>query len=192
MSEKKDLLVWLDMEMTGLDPDVCVPIEVAIIITSADLEELDHMEAVIWQPDEALDRMQPVVRKMHTDNGLMKRVKASQTSLQDAERQMMQLLARWTKPGEGVLAGNSIHQDRRFLQRYFPVVNGYLHYRMVDVSTLKELARRWYGTEALFTKGQSDHTALSDIRQSIEELKHYRQRVMKPLEDGSTSQGKQA
>jgi oligoribonuclease len=90
-------------------------------------------------------------------------------------------LARWLRPGEGVLCGNSIHQDRRFLDRYFPVLNGYLHYRMVDVSTLKELAKRWYGSEALYTKGAADHTALADVRESIKELSHYRQSILKPV-----------
>ena len=179
MAESRDPLVWLDMEMTGLDPDRCAPIEVALVMTSADLEELDHMEMVIWQPPEVLERMEPFVRRMHTDNGLLKKVQASEFSTADAERKMMAMLASWTKPGEGVLSGNSIHQDRRFIARYFPTVNGYLHYRMVDVSTLKELARRWYGPESLFTKGNTDHTALSDVRASIAELKHYRSALFK-------------
>ena len=177
----RDVLVWLDMEMTGLDPDRCVPIEVAVIITSAELEELDSMQAVIWQPEESLLRMEPVVKKMHTENGLLERVRKAEGGLLDAERKMMGLLARWTRPGEGVLAGNSIHQDRRFLARYFPVVNGYLHYRMVDVSTLKELARRWYGSDALHQKTTSDHTALADVRASIEELRWYRRTIMKQV-----------
>ena len=174
MSEAREPLVWLDMEMTGLDPERCAPIEVAVLITSPDLDELDSMEMVIWQPPEVLDRMEPFVRRMHTENGLLSKVRASEFSVADAEKKILSLLARWTKPGEGVLSGNSIHQDRRFLARYFPTVHGYLHYRMVDVSTVKELARRWYGAEALFTKGNSDHTALADIRSSVAELKHYR------------------
>ena len=180
MAESREPLVWLDMEMTGLDPERCAPIEVAIVMTTPELEELDHMEMVIWQPDEVLDRMEPFVRRMHTDNGLLAKVKASEFSLADAERKMMAVLARWTKPGEGVLSGNSIHQDRRFIAKYFPTVHGYLHYRMVDVSTLKELSRRWYGPEALYAKGNTDHTALSDVRSSIAELKHYRAAVFKP------------
>ncbi len=181
MSEAREPLVWLDMEMTGLDPDRCSPIEVALLMTTPELEELDAMEMVIWQPNEVLDRMEPFVRRMHTDNGLLERVRASEFSVADAERRMLTMLARWTKPGEGVLAGNSIHQDRRFLARYFPTVHGYLHYRMVDVSTIKELARRWYGPEVLFNKGNTDHTALADVRSSIAELKHYREAVFKAL-----------
>ncbi|MBK8010702.1 MAG: oligoribonuclease [Deltaproteobacteria bacterium] len=179
MTEERDLLVWLDMEMTGLDPEVCVPIEAAIVITSAELVELDAMETTIWQPDAVLDRMEPVVRRMHTENGLLERVRTATTSLGEAQKRMLAFLARWCKPQEGVLAGNSIHQDRRFLVRYFPAFDGYLHYRMVDVSTIKELVRRWYGPEALPQKMASTHTALADVRHSIEELRHYRTTVMK-------------
>ncbi len=177
--DRSTALVWLDMEMTGLDPLTCVPVEVAIVITGPDLDELDSMEAVVWQPEAKLLEMEPYVRNMHTANGLLEKIRASENSLQDVERKMLQLLARWFKPVEGVLAGNSIHQDRRFLNRYFPVVDGYLHYRMVDVSTIKELARRWYGPEVLFDKAASDHTALSDVRASIKELAHYRKAIMK-------------
>lgn len=179
MTGARDHLVWLDMEMTGLDPVTCVPLEVAIVVTNAELEELDSMEAVIWQPESKLETMQPFVRKMHTDNGLLGKVRASEHSLLDVERKMLDMLYRWSKPGEGVLAGSSIHQDRRFLARYFPTVDGYLHYRMVDVSTLKELAQRWYGTDVLFDKGTSDHTALADVRASIRELAHYRRTILK-------------
>lgn len=174
MGEPRNHLVWLDMEMTGLDPGHDVPLQVAVVITDGELVELDALEMTIWQPDAVLDQMQPVVRKMHQENGLTKAVKKSDTSLNEAEKKLLAVLARWVKPGEGILAGNSIHQDRRFLQRYFPAVHGYLHYRMVDVSTIKELARRWYGPEALAPKATSDHTALSDTRASIRELAHFR------------------
>jgi len=181
MPESKDHLVWLDMEMTGLDPERCVPVQIALVITTADLHELEAIELTIWQPEEALLRMEPIVRKMHTENGLIEKIRKSETSLLQAERKCVEVLARWLRPGEGVLCGNSIHQDRRFLDRYFPVLNGYLHYRMVDVSTLKELAKRWYGSEALYTKGMADHTALADVRESIKELSHYRQSILKPV-----------
>lgn len=177
MSESREPLIWLDMEMTGLEPHECVPLEVAIVITDPDLLELDAMEAVIWQPDSALSTMAPIVQKMHTENGLLGRVRSSPLSLREVEKKMMLMISRWAKPHEGVLAGNSIHQDRRFLAAYFPVVHGYLHYRMVDVSTVKELVLRWYGEEAAFPKTQSDHTALADVRASIAELAHYRARV---------------
>lgn len=174
MSDPRNHLVWLDMEMTGLDPEFDVPLQVAVVITDGSLSELDSAEYTIWQPDSVLEQMQPVVRRMHDQNNLTKSVRKSETSLHEAEKKLLALLGRWVKPGEGILAGNSIHQDRKFLQRYFPAIHGYLHYRMVDVSTLKELARRWYGPEALAQKETSDHTALSDTRASIRELEHYR------------------
>jgi oligoribonuclease len=183
MPEAKDHLVWLDMEMTGLDPERNVPVQVAMIITTAELVELEAIEITIWQPEEALLRMEPIVRKMHTDNGLLDKIRSSNTSVLQAERKLLELLARWLRPIEGVLCGNSIHQDRRFLDRYFPAVNGYLHYRMVDVSTLKELAKRWYGSDALYQKASADHTALSDIRESIRELQHYRTSILKPAKN---------
>jgi len=179
MSESREPLVWLDMEMTGLEPEACVPLEVAVVVTDPELEELDAMEAVIWQPESALATMAPIVRKMHTENGLLDKVRHSPLSLREVEKRLMLMVSRWTAPHEGVLAGNSIHQDRRFLAAYFPVVNGFLHYRMVDVSTIKELVQRWYGPDALSPKQASDHTALSDVRASIAELRHYRQRVFR-------------
>lgn len=177
VSASREPLVWLDMEMTGLDPEVDVPVEVAAVITDPELNELESYEAVIWQPEHALAGMQPIVRKMHTENGLIEKIKSSPHSLLQVERELVQLVARWCKPNEGVLAGNSIHQDRRFIVRHFPTLNGFLHYRMVDVSTLKELAKRWYEADRLPEKGVSDHTALSDVRASIRELQHYRQAV---------------
>ena len=153
-------LIWLDMEMTGLDPVRCVPVQVAMIITDSELSELDSMEVTIWQPDSVLGMMEPFVRKMHTDNGLLERVRASEIGLQQAERMMLTCLTRWCAYGVGILAGNSIHTDRRFLQAYFPAFEGYLHYRMVDVSSLKELVLRWYGRDAVFVKTLQQHTAL--------------------------------
>jgi oligoribonuclease len=173
-------MVWLDMEMTGLDPATCVPLQVAVVLTNDDLDELDHVELTIWQPEEALARVEPFVRRMHTENGLLDRVRQSDVSLLQAERTMMSLITKWCPYGQAVLAGNSIHTDRRFLIRYFPVFEGYLHYRMIDVSSLKELIGRWYGREALFTKSMNVHTALADVRESIAELRHYRSLAMRP------------
>ncbi len=167
-------LIWLDMEMTGLDPDICVPIEVAIIVTDSNLAELGSMEGVVHQPDTALASMDDFVRKMHTHNGLLDKVRAATESLAEVEERMCALVKNHVAPGGGVLAGNSIHTDRRFVDRYFPRLAKLLHYRMVDVSSLKELVRRWYGEDALFAKPESDHTALRDIRTSIAELAHYR------------------
>ncbi len=181
MDEKKsELLVWLDMEMTGLDPETCVPIEVAAIITTKDLEEIETYHAVIHQDDAALASMNDFVRNMHTENGLLEKVGRSSTSLREADDAVAALVARHCpEEGEALLAGNSIHQDRRFIDRYFPSLEARLHYRMVDVSTLKELVRRWYGDAAKFPKPESDHTALADTRQSIAELRFYREKCFK-------------
>jgi oligoribonuclease len=176
----KDALVWLDMEMTGLDPEENVPIEVAIIVTTKELVELDVFETTIWQPESKLALMSPYVRNMHTVNGLLARVQRSEIELQRAEKNMIATLAKHCAPFDGVLCGNSIHQDRRFLVKYFPAFERLLSYRMVDVSSIKELVKRWYGPSAAFTKAKGEHTALSDIRESIEELKHYRANFMKP------------
>jgi oligoribonuclease len=185
----RDLLLWLDMEMTGLEPATCVPLQVALVLTSADLTELDSMELTIWQPESKLETIEPFVRKMHTDNGLLQKVRESDVAMLDAERKMLQFTARHFKAQEAVLCGNSIHQDRRFLTAYFRAFEGYLHYRMIDVSALKELTRRWYGPECVFTKPSSAHTALADARESIEELRHYRRMVMRPASDAARGPG---
>jgi len=176
---KSDLLVWLDMEMTGLDPETCVPVEVALILTTSDLEEGETYHAVIHQPDTALESMNDFVRDMHTKNGLLAKVGESRTTLAEADAALAALVAKTCEEGEALLAGNSIHQDRRFVERYFPLLEKRLHYRMVDVSTLKELVRRWYGEDAVFPKPDSDHTALADARQSIAELAFYRSRCFR-------------
>lgn len=173
-------LVWLDMEMTGLVTSTCVPLQVAIVITDANLNELDSIEITIWQPEEVLARMSPFVRNMHTENGLLEKVRASVCDLGQAQRELLSFVAQWCAVGTGVLAGNSIHTDRAFIKAYFPALDTYLHYRMVDVSSFKELVYRWYGPDALAAKVTANHTALADIRDSIQELKHYRDRWMLP------------
>lgn len=172
-------LLWLDMEMTGLDPEVCVPLQVALVVTDDHLQEHEAIEITIWQPDQVLATMTPVVRKMHTDNGLLDQVRRSETDIRQATAAMFDLVARSFGFQKAVLAGNSVHVDRQFLVKYFPTVEGYLHYRMVDVSTFKELVRRWYGEQALYGKDDSKHTALADIRESIAELRHFRSTVMR-------------
>lgn len=176
------------MEMTGLDPQVCVPLQVAVVVTDASLNELDSAEVTIHQPESALAVMDDYVRRMHTENGLLEAVKASGATMVDAEKEMLRIVGEWTRPGKAVLAGNSIHQDRRFLVRYFPRLEKHLHYRMVDVSTIKELACRWYGEASLYAKTGADHTAMADIRESIRELAHYRATLMRPTAgDDSTA-----
>jgi len=119
--------------------------------------------------------MEPVVREMHAKSGLTDAVRASRFSLRETERDLFDVVARHCGPGEGVLAGNSIHHDRRFLQRYMPLLDRYLSYRQVDVSSLKLLTRAWYPASSTFQKPESDHRALADIRLSIAELRHYRE-----------------
>ncbi|MBM7112881.1 oligoribonuclease [Archangium primigenium] len=176
--------VWLDLEMTGLDPDDCAIIEIGVIITGPDLVPKAEIERVIWQPDEALARMEPIVREMHTRNGLAKRVRESQMSLRVAEREVTALVSQYCDVGEGILCGNSIHTDRRFLVKYMPMLERYLHYRQVDVSSLKVLANAWYPDKVAQRKMASGHTALSDLRASIAELSHYRTHLFVPPPTG--------
>ena len=165
--------------MTGLDPDMDSILEIAVIITDADLQPLGEYEAVIKTSDEQLAKMGDFVRDMHTKNGLLERVKAATTPLADAEQAALALIKQHCAQGEGVLAGNSIHQDRRFLWKYMPQLESWLHYRQVDVSSLKILSRAWYPDAPKFEKPGKDHTALADIRDSIAELKHYRKEFFK-------------
>jgi oligoribonuclease len=175
MNSLEPRFIWLDLEMTGLDPETCAIIEIGIIITGPDLKPIAEMERVIWQPDEVLARMEPVVRDMHTRNGLTSRVKASPISLRIAERDVTSLVADHCALGEGVLCGNSIHTDRRFLIRYMPMLERFLHYRMVDVTSLKVLTRAWFPDVPEPRKNASGHTALADLRSSIAELTYYRE-----------------
>lgn len=168
------LFVWLDLEMTGLDLERCAIVEIGIILTRGDLVPIAEFERVIWQPDEVLARMEPFVRDMHVRSGLLDRIRASKTSLVDAERDALTLVSRHCGIREGVLAGNSIHTDRAFLARYMPRLEGWLHYRQVDVSSLKVLAGAWYPELPRFEKGDKTHTAIDDLRGSLAELAHYR------------------
>jgi oligoribonuclease len=177
MSDLK--LVWIDLEMTGLNPELDVILEIAVIITGADLEPVDQYEAVIHQPDSTLITMTPFVRDMHTKNGLIERVRASKVTLEEATANALTLIQKHCAKGEGTLAGNSIHQDRRFLVKYMPEIEAWLHYRQVDVSSFKVMVRAWYPDVPKFGKEEKDHTALADIRQSIAELKYYREHLLK-------------
>lgn len=172
-----DHLVWVDCEMTGLDLAQDALIEVAVVVTDADLTPVDDgLDIVINAPDEVLDAMIPFVRDMHESSGLTEAVRASTTSLGDAEKQLLDYVRRYVpEPRTAPLCGNSIATDRGFLARDMPSLDGYLHYRMVDVSSLKELAKRWYPRvyQAQPAKGLA-HRALADIRESIRELAFYR------------------
>ena len=165
---------WIDLEMTGLDPGSDVILQAALVVTSSDLKALDHTAIDVAQPEEALGRMSEFVLDMHTRTGLLDRVRRSTVTLQQAEQLLLERLARWC-PAPATLCGNSVWNDRRFMARYMPELDRYLHYRMVDVSSLKILAHRWYGKSAVFVKpALGEHDALVDVRNSISELEHYR------------------
>jgi len=178
-TQRDDILCWLDLEMTGLDPTTCVIIQLAMVLTDRNLEDVaPPLDLTIWQPAADLERMTPFVRNMHEKTGLIDAVKKSDVDLMEAERQCVELLSRHAQFGTARLCGNSIWQDRRFMLAFMPGFDSYLHYRMVDVSTLKELGAWWYDTK--FPKPDvGKHTALHDIRQSIAELKFYRERIMR-------------
>ena len=180
MAAGSDILVWLDMEMTGLDPAKERIIEVATILTDGQLVEIAvGPDLVIHQDDAVLAAMDDWNKKHHGGSGLVDRVKASTVTDGDAEAQTLEFLKQHCGPKDRpVLAGNSIHQDRRFIRRYMPALDARLHYRMVDVSTVKELARRWFPQlVAKVPPKKETHRALDDIRESIDELRWYRQHV---------------
>ncbi|MDE3113046.1 MAG: oligoribonuclease [Chloroflexota bacterium] len=165
--------------MTGLDPRTCVIVEIAVVITELrDLEPLDRYHAVIHQPESVVAAATPVVQQMHARSGLWDRMRSSTISVAEAESAALELASRWCAPRQGILAGNSIWQDRRFLAAYMPRFESYLHYRQVDVSSLKVLAGAWYGPDAVPEKSDK-HTALEDVGESIAELAHYRRTIFR-------------
>ncbi|MDH5641191.1 MAG: oligoribonuclease [Nitrospira sp.] len=177
-------LVWVDLEMTGLDVTKDVILEIAVIITGPDLQPIDQFHSIVHQPELLIASMIPLVREMHTKNGLIDRVRAATSTLKDAEAGALACVKRHIPAGQGVLAGNSIHVDRMFLRRHMPRFEEYLHYRQVDVSSIKVLSRAWYPDLPRVEKPEKDHTALSDIRASIAELAHYRAELFKKSEQG--------
>jgi oligoribonuclease len=182
-----DNLVWIDLEMTGLDTDRDSILEIATIVTNKELEVLaEGPEIAIRHPLARLEAMDDWNRNQHRKSGLWTRVLESTVDMAGAERRTLEFLVQWVTPNKSPICGNSICQDRRFLHRLMPALEGFLHYRNLDVSTIKELARRW-APELMtgFTK-QSTHTALSDIRESIAELRYYR-RFMGRLAGGSAT-----
>ncbi len=169
-------LIWIDLEMTGLDPDVDTVIEIATLVTDSQLTILaEGPELAIRQPLERLKAMDDWNRATHSKSGLWQRVLDSQISLAEAEAQTVAFLLDWVPAGKSPMCGNSVGQDRRFLVRHMPRLERYFHYRNIDVSTLKELSRRWSPTIRESFSKTGTHTALSDIRESVKELVHYRQ-----------------
>lgn len=170
-----DNLIWIDLEMTGLNPDTDRIIEIATIVTDKNLNELAQGPVLaIHQSDEVLARMDEWNTRTHGESGLVQRVRESTLNEAAVEAQTIEFLTHWVEAGASPICGNSIGQDRRFLWRYMPKLEAYFHYRNLDVSTLKELARRWAPEVLEGVKKSSSHKALEDIQDSIEELKHYR------------------
>jgi len=176
-----DRLVWIDLEMTGLDPERDVILEAAVIITDGNLEIVaEGPNLVVHRSDETLAAMDAWNQKHHGASGLIDRVRASTTTEAEAEATIVEFVKQHVGAREAPLAGNSVHQDRRFLQRYWPSFDQYLHYRIVDVSSVKELVQRW-NAEAYSSRPnkKGTHRALDDIRESIAELAHYRKHAFK-------------
>ncbi|WP_312600259.1 oligoribonuclease [Pseudomonas luteola] len=173
-------LIWIDLEMTGLDPDNDVIIEMATIVTDSELNTLAEGPVIaIHQPDEILNGMDEWNTRQHGQSGLTQRVRESTISMAEAERQTLAFLEQWVLARKSPICGNSICQDRRFLYRHMPQLEAYFHYRNLDVSTLKELAARWAPHVRDGVKKTGSHLALDDIRDSIEELRYYRKHFIK-------------
>jgi oligoribonuclease len=183
-------LIWIDCEMTGLDPEVDRIIEIAVIVTGPALTpRIEGPVLVIHQSPEQLDRMDSWNKGTHGRSGLIDKVKASFTTEAQAEQQILDFVAQYAPKASTPMCGNSISQDRRFLVKYMPKLEAFFHYRNIDVSTLKELAKRWRPDVYNGFKKQQKHTALADVHESIDELAHYRERFLK-LEIPSALAGK--
>ena len=173
-------LVWIDMEMTGLDPDINKIIEIAAIVTDAELNILAEGPVfAIHQSDEVLDGMDAWNKGTHGRSGLIDRVRASTVTEDEAAAKMIEFLRQYVPAGKSPMCGNSICQDRRFMARHMPTLESFFHYRNLDVSTLKELCRRWKPELIAGFKKHQLHTALADIRESVEELRYYREHFIK-------------
>ena len=173
-------LVWLDCEMTGLDPELERIIEIAVIVTGPKLEpRIEGPVLVIHQSDEQLDKMDKWNKGTHGKSGLIDKVKASALTESQAEAQLINFLSQYVSKNGSPMCGNSIGQDRRFLAKYMPRLEAFFHYRNLDVSTLKELSKRWRPEVYSAFKKQQRHTALADVNESIDELEHYREHFLK-------------
>ena len=173
-------LVWLDCEMTGLDPEKERIIEIAVVVTGPQLTpRIEGPVLAIHQSDELLEQMDKWNKTTHGRSGLIDKVKASSVSEEDAQAQLLAFLAKYVPKGKAPMCGNTIGQDRRFLAKYMPGLEAFFHYRNVDVSTFKELAKRWRPEVYSAFKKRQKHTALADVHESIDELEHYREHFLK-------------
>ena len=180
MAQDQNALIWLDMEMTGLDPDRDHVLELGLVVTNADLETVAESAAwAVKQSDAVLAAMDEWNRKTHGKSGLIERVKTSALSEGDVEAQALDFLKQHVPAGKSPMCGNSICQDRRFMARWMPKLEAYFHYRNLDVSTLKELCKRWKPDLAKGLTKHGKHEALADIYESIDELKYYREHFLK-------------
>jgi len=180
MSSESKNLIWIDLEMTGLNPEKDHIIEIGTIVTDSNLNVLaEGPEFAIHQPDQLLNGMDEWNTTHHNQSGLVKRVKESCITEEMAETRTIEFLKQYVPEGKSPICGNSVWQDRRFLAKYMPRLEQYFHYRMIDVSTLKELALRWAPKVYDSVQKESRHLAMDDIRDSIDELRHYREHFIK-------------
>ena len=180
MAQDPKTLIWLDMEMTGLEPDRDRIIEIALVLTNEALETIAEAPVItVHQPDSVLDAMDEWNRNPHGKSGLIDRVRASTVSEVEAEAQALAFLQQYVPARTSPMCGNSVCQDRRFLARWMPTLENWFHYRNLDVSTVKELARRWRPEIYEGVKKAGSHTALADIHESIGELRHYRDHFLR-------------
>ncbi|HIF9194434.1 TPA: oligoribonuclease [Photobacterium damselae] len=178
MTINEQNLIWIDLEMTGLDPETHKIIEIATIVTDAQLNILAEGPVLaIHQPEEELAKMDDWCTTTHTNSGLVERIRQSKITEQEAVRQTIEFLEKWVPKGASPICGNSIGQDRRFLYKHMPELEAYFHYRYLDVSTIKELTRRWQPEVLNGFSKKGSHLALDDIRDSIAELKYYRENI---------------
>jgi oligoribonuclease len=179
MAQDKTPLVWIDMEMSGLVPDRDRILEVAMVVTDAELNTIAEAPVyVLHQPDEVLEAMDSWNRSTHGKSGLVDKVRASTFTEAEVEKRLIEFLKPLVAERVAPLCGNTVHQDRRFMARYMPAFDQYLHYRIVDVSTLKELAKRWRPEVLAGVAKEGRHEALADVHESIEELRHYRKHFL--------------
>jgi oligoribonuclease len=180
MAQNPDSLIWVDMEMSGLNPDTDKVLEIAIVVTDTHLNTVAEAPVLVaHQNDAVLDAMDAWNKAAHAKSGLIERVKASSLLEAEVESRMIEFLQQFVPPGVSPMCGNSVHQDRRFMVRYLPRLEAFFHYRNLDVSTLKELVKRWKPELAAGFAKHGKHEALADIHESIEELKYYREHFLK-------------